>query len=202
MTDNAETNDATNTGESTENQDIGATVQPETENNSGFASPAPTVESLMAENDDLRANIADLQAQLVDANAKAEKAEKKAASAKSGVKPAKVRKVAAMEPVDPMDLLELIGAAETVEVVFSDGKKEAAALAPLVIEGGSGAWKVRSDNRLALALPSVIIEPVGAATVAGYGLFLDGEQVAWSQRLDTLTIGNGQKVNITDDVLF
>lgn len=201
MTDNAETNETGTTGETTEIQGDGATVQPENENNSG-ADTGPTIEGLTAENDDLRANIADLQAQLAEANAKADKAEKKAASAKAGVKPAKVRKAAEIDTFDAIDLLKLIGAAETVEVVFSDGKKEVAALSPLVIEGGAGAWKVRSDGRLQLALPQIIIEPVGATSVAGYGLFLDGDQVAWSQRMETLTIANGQKINITDDILF
>lgn len=122
-----------------------------------------------------------------------------APKAKSGV--AKARKVGPVnEVLSPNDLLELIGAAEVVELAFSDGKKELT-IPPRQISGQ--AWIVNAVG-LKLQLPEFIVEGPdgGAQSLAGYGLFLDGEQVAWAARPDVMEVVPRRKSDLRHDVVF
>jgi hypothetical protein len=120
-------------------------------------------------------------------------------------KPAKPR---ALGPVEdqaaPALLLSAILAAEVVEIAFSDGETELPELAPQQITG-SMAWDLRG-GRLCLQVPSLLVHGPrpGDAAIAllGYALLLDGEQVAWFERGEQLTLGAGAKYELRDDVSF
>lgn len=133
------------------------------------------------------------------------KADLKAAKASAKPKSAKARAIAPLKDAEPRgeDLLTLIGAADTVELVFSDGKREVTALAPQLIEGE--AW-YQAANGVRLRVPSLLIHGPGrddqALKVAGYGLVLDGELTAYSPRIDVLTILPGSQHELKDDVIF
>lgn len=114
----------------------------------------------------------------------------------------KVRNVGPVEKnPSPAKLLEMIQQGGSVQIAFSDGKKEIAALPPMDITGQ--AWAVQVTG-LALRVGSLVISPTGdgAADLAGYGLFIDTKQVAYAARIDRLRIAPGQKMNITNDVIF
>lgn len=133
------------------------------------------------------------------------KADLRAAKASAKPKSVKARAIAPLKDAEPRgeDLLTLIGAAETVELVFSDGKREVTALAPQLIEGE--AW-YQAANGVRLRVPSLLIHGPGrddqALKVAGYGLVLDGELTAYSSRIDVLTILPGSQHELKDDVIF
>lgn len=154
--------------------------------------------TLIAERDQLKAALD----KAVSAAASAAKVIKSAA-------PKKPRKVGVLkgnldaERLPPAELLELVQAASNVLVVFSDGRAEIAGIPALEISGN--AWAVKSHG-LALVLPELIVNgPApgsGPYPLAGYGLFLDGELVAYQARPDVLQIGAGQRMNLKDDIIF
>lgn len=114
---------------------------------------------------------------------------------------AKVRKVGPVkEQPSVQDLAELIGMADTVELVFSDGKKELA-IEPRVISGK--AWAMTAVG-LALRLPEFPVTgpATGPVSLAGYGLFLDGTQVAWAGRGEVLEVPPGRRMDLRNDVVF
>lgn len=162
-----------------------------------FATVVSQMVPVLAENEKLASDVANLSKKIEGAAA--------APKATKGAKPAKARKIG---PVDDQpasaDLLELIGAAETVEVAFSNGKTEIAELAPLVIAGD--AWKISLD-RVQLNVPGDLIVhgPGGGKpsySVMGYGLLLDGKLFAYATRSDVLQIGANSQVNLKDDIVF
>jgi len=99
-------------------------------------------------------------------------------------------------------MLELIGDAETVEVVFSNGKSEIAGMAPVVLTGSAFRLGIAG---LQLTLDELIVHgPAGGQAgfeLAGYGLFLDGKPVAWRAR-DKLVIPPGAQMNLASDIVF
>lgn len=107
------------------------------------------------------------------------------------------------KPLPVVDLLELINAAETVEVAFSDGEKELSGVPPVLISGD--AWK-QQMNGLKLMVPSMTIHGPGRTDaplkLAGYGLLLDGDLVAYQARGDALTLSPGGQYDLKDDVIF
>lgn len=113
----------------------------------------------------------------------------------------KVRKVKALDNPASAELLALIGEAQSVELVFSDGTAELAGISGQIIEGD--AWRV-SIVGLALSVPNLIVTGPGPQIVelAGYALFLDGKQVAWARRPDVLRIAPGARMNLSGDVVF
>lgn len=122
-----------------------------------------------------------------------------APKARSGV--AKARKVGPVkDQLSPSELLELIGAANVVELAFSDGKKELSIPARQI---SGRAWIVNAVG-LKLQLPEFIVEGPdgGAQSLAGYGLFLDGEQVAWAPRPDVMEVVPRRKSDLRHDVVF
>lgn len=136
-----------------------------------------------------------------DALAKAASAAAKAPRS-TEVPTVKARKCRALDDAfGAEDLLALIGDAETVELVFSDGTSEIPTLPARVIEGD--AWVVTFAG-LALRLPELLIEGPGPGVLllAGYGLFLDGKQIAWAARPEVLSIPPGARMNLQGDVLF
>lgn len=141
------------------------------------------------------------------------KADLKTARAKAGPKAAKPR---AIGPVPAPkghdgpwsqpsgeDLLTLIGAADLVEIGFSDGTRELATLAPRIVEGD--AWYLAA-NGVRLRVPELRVNGPGRddqpLTLAGYGLFLNGELTAWSPRIDILQLAPGGQYDLKDDVIF
>lgn len=156
----------------------------------------------VAENDRLATEIVVLTAERDALQAAADKlAAAPKVSRSSGA--AKARKVGMVQNPSAADLLEAIAAAETVEVVFSDGKFELVPIAALVVSGA--AW-AKVIGGVALRVPELLVHgpAVGANAwpLAGYGLFLDGKQAAWAPRPATLMIGGGMQVNLRDDVIF
>lgn len=104
------------------------------------------------------------------------------------------------DKIEPRELLELIGAANVVELAFSDGKKELTIPARQI---SGKAWIVTAVG-LKLQLPELIVEGPdgGAQSLAGYGLFLDGEQVAWAARPDVIEMVPRRKTDLRHDVVF
>lgn len=157
------------------------------------------VDALEAENERLKAQLATSKtaATVLRREAKALKA----------VKPAKTRLVAPLADeggqLSPDDLLALIGGAEIVELVFSNGTREIAGIDPMVISGD--AWGIGIAG-LQLRVPELIVDgPAGRKApylLAGYGLLLDGELVAYRARGDVLAIAPGARMNLAPDVVF
>lgn len=138
------------------------------------------------ERDDLAAKLAKL-----DAEPKAAK----------GARAVKARKCGPVDnPPSLEDLQELIGMADTVELVFSDGKRELA-IEPRLISGK--AWSMTAVG-LALRLPEfpVVGPALGPVSIAGYGLFLNGEQVAWASRGEPMEVPPGRRMDLRNDVVF
>lgn len=154
------------------------------------------------------AEIARLTAELADARAslaaqKGATTKAKNALAVMAVEQGKTRKLAPMkEQAEGLELLAAIGAAETVHLAFSDGKKEVAGIAPRAIVGA--AWRLHA-GRVKLEVPSLMVHGPApgkpAFNLGGYALLLDGKQVAFSRR-DQLSIGAGSQVELKDDVIF
>lgn len=148
------------------------------------------IERLAAERDTLKA--------AADGSANAPKASAAAAP--------KVRKVGVMKgevvwPA-PADLLEQIRAASTVEVAFSDGRQEIAAMPALAISGD--AWKVTPAGLALTGVEVMVYGPArgqGVYSLAGYGLLLDGKQVLYRPR-DPLAIAPNSQVNLSGDIVF
>lgn len=99
------------------------------------------------------------------------------------------------------DLLELIAAAEKVELAFSDGKREL--FAPLQLP--ADAFKanvvglVLTIEELMLEVPG---EPKRSRELAGYGLLLDGELVAYRARFEPLELKPGSRTNLAGDIVL
>lgn len=152
-----------------------------------------------AERDAARSDLADASKAVAKG-----KADLKAARAKAAPKPPRLR---AIGPVADQprgeDLLTLIGAAETVELVFSDGRRELAALPPQLIEGD--AWAMAANG---IRLRGVSLPVHGPAhgqppiKLAGYGLVLDGELTAYASRIDVFALQPNAQADLKDDVIF
>jgi len=115
------------------------------------------------------------------------------------------------DPLKPADLLARIAAASTAEIVGSDGRVEIKGIESLTIEGGELAPSFRVlGGGLALALPEFIVHGPsdgnkrrGGVSLEGWGLFLDGELVAYRKRDGgSLMLGAGQAYNLAGDVLL
>ncbi len=108
------------------------------------------------------------------------------------------------QPFNARELLELIGAAEKVEVVASDGAQEVMTIKPLEVKG-TLPWRVTAVG-LQLGLPVWLVHGPKAGDppyqLAGWGLVLDGELVAYRARPRTLQMGGGQQYNLGGDVIF
>lgn len=150
----------------------------------------------------LRARVTELEGERDQAKAEAADA-KKAAKVTKAAKPAKPRTLKPLEG-EPRgdDLVEAIANAKSVEIAFSDGKREIAATAPYSIEGD--AWVVRPNGLMldqAITLHGPAVGEAGYQ-IDGYALILDGEQVAYSRRSDPLSVTPGGTFQIKDDVIF
>ncbi|HQS69734.1 MAG: hypothetical protein B7Y36_08270 [Novosphingobium sp. 28-62-57] len=100
----------------------------------------------------------------------------------------------------PHELLAEIQAADLVEIVFSNGKTEVGI--PPILPSGK-VWAVTPVG-LQLRVPELPVEGpmAGPVKLAGYGLFLNGEQVAWGPRADVLDVMPGRKMDMRHDVVF
>jgi hypothetical protein len=154
---------------------------------------ADALRALASQNAELIAE----KAALTDKLAKADAAPKAKAA-----KAPKVRKIGALdgEPLAPLELLELIRSAGTVEVAFSDGKRELAEIPARVISGD--AWAVTVAGLQLRGLDIELTGLGGAVEIVGYGLLLDGELVAYRTRMDPLLIAPGAKVSLAGDIVF
>ncbi len=156
--------------------------------------------ALIEERDALQGWLIELEKQLADAAA-APKAVKAASPSKARkLQPLKLAKDA--QPLTPGELLEVIGLESSVELAFGDGKAEIAGLGPFTISGA--AWSVTPaglvlTQALTLAGPAPGQPPY---EVRGYGLFVDGDLVAYRPRFEPMTIPAGLTVNLTNDVIF
>lgn len=153
--------------------------------------------------DELRGERDTLKRSLTAQKGSATKARAVVEELKAAAKPRPIGHIDRDTDMRPAYLFELVDDADLVEVVFSNGRQEVAGLGPLVIEGE--AWKMTNAG-LKLQVPSLEVHGPAAGKppyqVTGYALLLDGEQVAWSQRHEQLTIGAGQTYNLADDIIF
>lgn len=181
-----------------------------------MTSPENEIAVLTAERDALRTDYDQAKAALLETMASltamtAERDALQAALDRAAAAPtvaraapsAKRRAVGAMKDDNPAadDLLTLIGAAEVVEVAFSDGKRELIEVAPLLVAGD--VW-AKVMGGLALRVPELTVQALqdDGLPLQGYALLLDGKQVAWAPRPETLILGGGRQFNLRDDVLF
>lgn len=108
------------------------------------------------------------------------------------------------ETLAPAELLDLIEAAALVEIAFSDGKAVVRDMPPLKVSG-ERAWSI-TGRGLALDREQVLVHGPAAGkppfVIAGYALVADGEQIAFVQRTEQLTIDSGRTFNIADDIAF
>lgn len=169
--------------------------------------------ALNVANESLAAEISGLTAErdkLAEAVTKAAAAPK--ASRGAAIKGRKVGPVTPIEGVADADgnwtspaavLLGMIRDAGTVEVVFSNGKTEIGAIAPVMVVGD--AWVLTAAG-LTLRLPELIVHGPGQGqagfTIVGYGLFLDGRLTAYRTRSDPLTVAAGARLDLSQDVVF
>lgn len=102
------------------------------------------------------------------------------------------------------DLLSAIHDADEVVLAFSDGTAEIVDLKPRTIE--PDAFELLGSDGVRLRVPELRVHgprPGDAPfRLAGYGLLLDGEQVAWADRGGVLLIGPGTQHELKDDVVF
>lgn len=160
---------------------------------------------LEAERDTLRNALNEQERKAADAELKeAKKARAVPVEKRSGLR--RIAPIALKKGEKPLErdaLIELIAAADSVEIAFSDGKHEIAALPARAILGD--AW-VLAVNGVKLQVPefSVWGPPRGEAAVEldGYGLLLDGELVAYAKRTDALSLRPGGQYDLKDDVIF
>jgi hypothetical protein len=104
------------------------------------------------------------------------------------------------DELEPMELLDKIRAAKMVEVVFEHDGEEIAQLPAMAITGDS-AWAIK-EGVVALTAPMQVGPLPVAVTIDGYGLFLDGELVAYQRRFEPIDIPAGRIQGLTNDVLF
>jgi len=152
------------------------------------------------------ARIEELEKELAAQKAKTSKA-KKAASVAEAAAPASPRDIGPLEKQPSgRDLLKAIGDADQVELVFSDGQAEIVALKPrtISVDGfellGTDRVRLKVDElRVHGPRPGEVAAPYG---LRGYGLLLDGKQVAWAGRPEQLSIGAGNQLELKGDVVF
>lgn len=160
------------------------------------------IDTLQSRSDRLDEELKAAREELEAAKADAEKA---ATAPKTARGKASGRKCGPLkgEPLAGAELLELIGAAETVEVLFSNGKTEVAGIAPLTVSGN--AWKLTAAG-MQLDLPELMVSGPdrsgSPAELKGYGLMLDGTLVAYRERFEPLVLIPGSNINLAQDVLF
>jgi hypothetical protein len=128
---------------------------------------------------------------------------------KAGPAPeAKARTVGRMDESTKGDeLAKMLGEAEEIEIVFSDGEHEIVGIPPIPVT--STDFRPAAVEGLQLAQPGVeellVYGPPRqepAFQLAGYGLVVDGKQVAWKERGEPLVIQPGMTVNLANDVVF
>ena len=133
-------------------------------------------------------------------------AAKKAAKVSTGEKaPGKPR---ALGPIDGADdatrtaaLRKKIEAADKVEILFGDGKRDTG-IPPAVVTGD--AW---ADHARGLKLKEAVelhgpAYGVQSFSIAGYGLVIDGKLVAYTERPEPVLVGANQRVRLEDDIFF
>lgn len=154
----------------------------------------------------LKRSLAAQKGQATRAKAAAAAAEAEAVElARSATAEARVLPAAeGFEAVSPDDLLMLIGGAEQIHVIATDGSAEVLGIPPLVLSGPEAFRHVGSG--LGIVLSSWIVH--GPATgaepyrVGGWALVLDGEIAAFQSRpMGQLSIGPGQSFNLAGDVI-
>jgi hypothetical protein len=103
------------------------------------------------------------------------------------------------------ELKAALEAGKTIEIVPSDGKQEIAGTA-LVVKGQHPFETVAQGLKFTPEKFEVYGPgqgDVGAvSSIVGYGLLIDGEQVAWQQRPEELRLGAGQTYDLKNDILF
>jgi hypothetical protein len=103
------------------------------------------------------------------------------------------------------ELKAALEAGKTIEIVPSDGKQEIAGTA-LVVKGEHPFETVAQGLKFTPDKFEVYGPGQGDAgavsSIVGYGLLIDGEQVAWQQRPEELRLGAGQTFDLKNDILF
>lgn len=169
------------------------------------------VEGLTAERDQALQRATAAEAERDAATAKADKAAKAATVAKFKVAPTEAStKQRKLGPVDNglsgEALAEALWQADAddkrVEIVVSDGTHTVTGIPPIVISGD--VWRQHPLGRM-LREPIKIEGPHTGGTpfvIHGFGLLIDGKQVAYCERPDVVQVAAGQTVNFADDIYF
>lgn len=96
-------------------------------------------------------------------------------------------------------LLEMIREADKVEVAFSDGARELAGIPALVVTGD--AWAITAAGLKLTIDPIPVTGFDKPYELRGYGLVLDGKQVAWRDT-EPRRILPGSQWNLAGDIVF
>lgn len=164
------------------------------------------IDGLIGEKVEMAEIIKTLRAEVVEQTTALNAAAASLTKAKAAVKERTVRAPKARKagPVDAPftrdELRALVSGGDEVEVVFSDGTHELLSLPCIVVP--ANAWRMTS---LGLLLDTPIeLAPKGGqpVEVAGFALFVGGEQVAFHRRSDPLRIGAGGKLRLAEDIYF
>jgi hypothetical protein len=106
----------------------------------------------------------------------------------------------------PAELLEEIEAAETVEVVATDGERELRAFGAMPLQGNEP-FRTVAQGLLADVGDGTLHGPGlgvsgGSVTIKGFALMLDGKQKAYAPLLSPVAVGPGQTVGFRDAIIF
>jgi len=116
-------------------------------------------------------------------------------------KTAKAAQIGPVVPREKSEILMALACGEKCQIVFSDGNSEIAEIPGVTVDCTAF---VQTSRGLKFVPPIEITGPaVGqpALALSGYGLIVDGQQIAWSER-DPLAIPAGTTVRVSDDIFF
>lgn len=121
-------------------------------------------------------------------------------------KRAKARAVGPLGTKDAEASRELVDEAISgeVEIVASDGEKEIAELAPVMVVGAE-CWRAVGGGRRQL-IPGFMLEPGDIAApeveVLGFGLFAEGEQIGWCPLVEPIAVPRLTTVRVENAIAF
>ncbi|HEV2747624.1 MAG TPA: hypothetical protein VGW34_10040 [Allosphingosinicella sp.] len=166
-----------------------------------MADEAQTIEALQVEVGRLTAENAELRRSLGAQKGWTTRKGAEAAVLKLEKSP-KRRAIGPLKAEADRELISLALASGDVEIVFSDGRHELRDLVPIVVNGD--AW--RHTARGAMLLPDVTLEPgdikAPELKVAGFGLLSEGEQIAWCQLPEPITVRRNGRVLLQQQIRF
>lgn len=160
-------------------------------------------DDVAGERDQLKRQVAAFKGHAIRARAEAIEAREAGKPRALGAPRAPRKGEEAAAELTAAEILELVQDGDSVEIVASDGKREIPGV-PIFSVPGSGFVEKRA-GQLMLNVESLLVTGpnVGApASIEGFALLVDGEQVAWAPLSDPIPLGPGQQYELKDSVVF